>query len=456
MANSKYTRRLMSRFLQVFLTTFALLMMVIGIGTVIYVVATEKQINTPIETTDFSDTDYSGLDGENEDGESVFGDKKITTFAVFGVDEEAYRTDVNLLVFFNHENYQIDVVSIPRDTQVKIPDEIYETIKARRSDVDQIVKINEVPAYVVESQRSETSVAVIEKSLGVDIDYYVKINLDVFKEVVNMIGEITIEVPAGGMNYEDPVQNLYIHLDEGLQTLNGDQAEQFVRFRSGYSNGDLGRVEMQQVFMKAFIKQLLTTKNRLNMVNIMGAILLKVDTNFETAVDYLIYLDKIQPDNFAMHTLPGEAKTTTRSFYIYDYDATKLMLDEILNRAYQTVDEESQTVTDESVIEVEPEVIVDIKSLKMVVMNGTRISGFAGKVTTKLEDEGFIMAEAADYDTKPVERTFIRVPHEDVFNALKTYFVNPKMELAPELEQADIQVEIILGQDDGEKMNEEN
>lgn len=428
MASKKYKKRLVNKFIQVFLTTFALLMIVIGIGTIIYVVVSQQNISRPIGSDNFSETEYptdTVIDGEIV--KNPLGEKKMTTFAVFGVDKDQYRTDVNMIVFFNHETAEVDILSIPRDTQVKIPDEIYEKIQSRRSDVNQIVKINEVPAYVVDD-RNETSVAVLEKSLGVDIDYYVNMNLDVFKFIVDEIGEITVDIPFD-MEYSDPYQDLYINLPAGEQKLNGAQAEQLIRFRSGYGTGDIGRIEMQHNFMNAFTKQLLTTKNRLNMVNILAGIMVRVDTDFNNAVDYLIYLDQMTSESFDMHMLPGRADESARSYYIYDYNATKLMLNDIVNEPYvdggENVEggEEAQVQETDPVLDVTPEEIIDVKSLAISVQNGTRVGGYAGSTMTDLKDAGYNAVEAIDYEEKPVDDTRIIVPAEEVFEELKTFFL---------------------------------
>ena len=454
MADRKNQKRMLGKFVQVFLTTFALLMIVIAIGTIVYVVVSQKNISTPLGTPNFSDTEYGGdtvVDGEII--ESPFGDKKITTFAVFGVDKDKYRTDVNMLVFFNHETAAVDIISIPRDTRVKIPDELYADIAARRSDVSQIVKINEVPAYIIDD-RNEASVAVLEKSLGVDIDYYVKMDLDVFKKIVDTIGEITVTIPFD-MEYSDPNQDLYISLKAGEQSINGAQAEQLIRFRSGYGNGDLGRIEMQHNFMMAFVEQLLTTKNRLNMVNIVSDVLLRVETNFEEAVDYLVvFLDDIDPEKFTMHMLPGAADDSSRSYFIYDYDATKLLMNDIVNDPYLLAGTEGEEVEviPEPVVDIEPEVIVDVASMTMQVLNGTNISKIAGIATTMLQEDGYTLLEADNYEGEGGVTTMIMVPHEEVYEVLKDYFVNPEMVLKESMMNEEPNVIIVLGTDDGEKL----
>lgn len=450
MADRKYQKRMMSKFIQVFLTTFALLMMFIAIGTFAYSMVAQKNLGTPVQGQDYSETDYGDKIVDGELVESPFGDKKITTFAVFGVDKDNYRTDVTMLVFFNHESAKIDVISVPRDTRVKIPEEIYAKIQARRNDVNEIVKINEVPAYVVEN-RNEVSVAVLEKSLGVDIDYYMNMDLDVFRKIVDIIGGVTMDIPFD-MEYNDPFQDLYISLKAGTQTLNGARAEQLIRYRAGYANGDLGRIEMQHEFMAAFMGQLLNTKNRVNMVNIVAEVLKYVQTDFDRAVDYLVFLDKLDPTNIEMHMLPGEAAMSGRSYFIYDYDATKVLLNEIVNRPYieaeiKAAEEGTQPVTD-PVVDVKPVEIVDVKSLNISVQNGIRLAGFAGRTQDMLVGEGYTVVDASDYPEKPVAKTEITVPDVKAFEALKVHFKDPEMVLAPAKMDEDFQIIIVLGEED--------
>ncbi len=437
-SKKKQKKQLVNKFIQIFLSTFALLMAVVGIGTVIYVVVMGNSIGGMLDLSKYNLTEYGAANAADPDGEDIFGDKKLTTFAVFGVDEDSYRTDVTMVVFFHHESGKVDIVSVPRDTKVKIPDDMYSKIKERRSDVNQVVKINGIPAYVTED-RNEASVEVLESNLGIPIDYYVNVKLDVFRYIVDTIGEIKIDIPVD-MKYSDPLQDLNINLKKGEQYINGAQAEQLVRFRSGYASGDVGRVEMQQVFMKAFVEQLLNTKNRLNMVNVVGAVLVKVDTNFENAVDYLIFLDRIKPENFVMHMLPRDPSDKGGSYYIYDYDATKELLDKIINEPFLASDN-----IEEAVIEVSPEEIIDIKSLTISVQNGTNIKGLAGKTSNKLKEQGYDPIEAIDYEEKPVEKTKIYVPIPEAYEELKAQFKDSEMVIQPELMDQTHQIIIVLG-----------
>ena len=99
----------------------------------------------------------------------------------------------------------------------------------------------------------------VKTLVGFTPDFYVKVDLSMFVELVDLIGGVEFDVPQD-MNYDDPYQDLHIHLKKGVQLLDGEKAMEMVRFRR-YSEGDIKRVEMQQNFMKALIKECLSIKH---------------------------------------------------------------------------------------------------------------------------------------------------------------------------------------------------
>ena len=113
-----------------------------------------------------------------------------------------------------------------------------------------------------------SSVKAVKDLLGIDLEYYVKVDLyNIVKEMVDIIGGVDIYVPMD-MKYSDPVADppLYIDLKKGYQTLDGDKALQFLRFRKGYADQDLGRIRAQQEFMKAAIEKALRPANIVNIL----------------------------------------------------------------------------------------------------------------------------------------------------------------------------------------------
>ena len=94
----------------------------------------------------------------------------------------------------------------------------------------------------------------VERLLGFRPDGYVMVNFAVFAKVVDLFGGVDFNVPVD-MDYEDPWQDLYIHLQAGEQHLNGEEALQVMRFRSGYAMADLERVNVQRAFLQASMDQ---------------------------------------------------------------------------------------------------------------------------------------------------------------------------------------------------------
>ncbi len=147
------------------------------------------------------------------------------------------RTDTIIVFHVNCKNKEINGISIPRDTLVNIPGYGENKINA---------------AYHIGGVPLATKV--IEDLLGIKIDYYVLLDPDAFKRIVDAIGGVDIYVEKD-MKYKDSWGKLYIDLKKGYQRLNGVQAEGYVRFRHD-PLGDIGRIERQQKFLYALLSQI--------------------------------------------------------------------------------------------------------------------------------------------------------------------------------------------------------
>ena len=150
-------------------------------------------------------------------------------------------SDTMMVFSFDMENKRLDEISIPRDTyyyRAAYPGAAYQ-------------KINSV--YSTEGYKGVCK-AVSDVLGGIPIHYYAELDGKGVAKIVDAMGGVMMDVPMD-MHYEDPDQGLYIHLYAGRQMLNGDQAMQYLRFRSGYANADLGRIGAQQEFLKAVLSQ---------------------------------------------------------------------------------------------------------------------------------------------------------------------------------------------------------
>lgn len=169
------------------------------------------------------------------------------TILLAGTDESGNRTDTLMLLNLNRKEGRISLMSIPRDTRVN------------SSYWPQ--KIN--AAYGMNNGGEEGMDALmdyVKDCIGFRPDGYVLVELDVFIDLVDLFGGVEFDVPMD-MYYEDPTQDLYINLQAGMQTLDGEQAMGLVRYRYGYADADIGRVSVQRDFMMAAMSQWASVKN---------------------------------------------------------------------------------------------------------------------------------------------------------------------------------------------------
>lgn len=153
--------------------------------------------------------------------------------------------DTIMLVSFDMDQKHVDIISVPRDTYYY-----------REGYTDPAAhKIN---AVMPKNGAVGMAKAVSKTLLDIPINYYAVIEYDGIRTIVDTMGGVPIDVQMD-MNYKDPYDTppLIIDIDKGFQTLNGDQAVQYLRFRKGYADADIGRINAQQEFVKAAFKQAL-------------------------------------------------------------------------------------------------------------------------------------------------------------------------------------------------------
>ncbi len=199
------------------------------------------------------------------------------------------HSDTMLLLRFDPSDNSVKMLSIPRDTRVNIPG-LGEG------------KINDANIQ----GGAELAAKVVSETLNdVSIDRYIRVNTDAFQEMVDLVGGIEVDVPYA-MDYEDKTQKLKIDLQPGWQTLNGKEAEQFARFR-GDGYGDIGRVQRQQILLKALRQRLKQPAILPKLPKAIRVMQQYVDTNISTEemlalVSFGLNLNK---EDINMVMLPG-------------------------------------------------------------------------------------------------------------------------------------------------------
>lgn len=213
---------------------------------------------------------------------------RFYTILLSGSDDGNGNSDTNILVAIDTVNGYIYGTSIARDTKAVWNGKNH--------------KIN----AAFGSGGMEKMAEVVSDQLGIPVDYTVSVDLKGFAALVDAIGGVDFDVPVN-MDYEDPYQDLYIHISKGMHHLSGSEALKVVRFRKGYATQDIGRMETQQKFLKAVAKQTLTVSN-LGKIDEFVKIFQKYVKTDLTLGD-LAWLGKeaisIGADNVEFSTLPG-------------------------------------------------------------------------------------------------------------------------------------------------------
>ncbi|MDE6181925.1 MAG: LCP family protein [Eubacteriales bacterium] len=255
-----------------------------------------------------------------------------TNVLILGVDKEENLTDVIMVASFISTTGEINLMSIPRDTYTKFSGDSLQKLREINKGAPSIMKLNAVYSYTGKKAGVEFLQKTIEEMAGINIDYYVKINLDAFKEIVDAIGGVYFTVPEGGLKYSDPTQNLKIDLKEGYQLLDGEAAEGLVRFRKGYTTQDLKRVEVQQEFVKEFIKQVLNKETLMsNLGEVILSLIKYVETDFGISdlPKYITSIQKINVNNLNSATAPGDSQYIDgASYYLLNTISLKEIVDD--------------------------------------------------------------------------------------------------------------------------------
>lgn len=240
--------------------------------------------------------------------------KEEITFLISGTNENL--TDTIIFGKYNTVQNKLYMMSVPRDTYTT--NEVCIGHK-----INSIYRGKNLDAFLTE----------IKELLDVDIDYYAIFDSSFVREVVDEVGGVEIYVPQR-MYYSGGNPRIVIDLQEGTQVLNGEKAEQFLRFRSGYANADLGRVEAQRSFIKAFIQTLLKKENITNIPKVVKIALDNTKTNATTR-EIMKYADEIKEiniDEIVSLTMPNTPKYIDgKSYVIADKEEARRIIKEDWN-----------------------------------------------------------------------------------------------------------------------------
>lgn len=217
---------------------------------------------------------------------SVTNNKDEFLFLLAGVDstgeETGTRTDTLMLIKANSENKTVDMISIPRDSYVSI-----------NGSMD---KINAAHSY----GGIDLTMEVVRDFLGINLDKYMVVSFEAVIKGIDALGGMDVEV--------SPEVAAAMGISPGVHAMSGDEVLTYVRFRKGYQNADLGRINTQQEFLKQFIKEATKAKNLPKLPKVYAAMkpYLKTNMNIKDLSGLAMKFKSVDFSNLNSVKLEGE------------------------------------------------------------------------------------------------------------------------------------------------------
>ncbi len=426
-------KRLIRRFTTIMLSTFVMGTVVVLLG-----LATYQHLNKEGNILE-SFPSLSAGEKKDKEEDKQKKEKLQTNVAIFGVDIDGYRTDIMFVVHLDSETNSADLVSIPRDTIVKLSDSEAEKMRRFNKATPKTMKINEMTAYAGIKNIKEATVKQIERMLGIKIDNYATVEIEAFRKIVDHMGGVTVDVPRR-MKYNDTAQDLHIDLEPGIQLLDGANAEGLVRFRKdkrggGYVDGDEGRIVTQQIFLKAFAEKLLSKENIPNLPKMIPTMFqhVKTDINILDLPKYYGYASDFDTSAIGFHTIPGAGRYQGPvSYFFPDTDKLDSFVQDIFYKRPQVADG----------VAVENHVIDT--TLTIEVLNGGAPAGTAGDLKTIMERDGYEITRVANYTGTNKDQTIINTKDRSKAEQFRRYFDDCIISMDDSLDD-DVDIQIIIG-----------
>lgn len=324
--------------------------------------------------------------GHDENTKKNLGEFKVLILGISTDQENVDLTDTIMVASYNPNTQKATLLSIPRDT--------YTGKNANKATAYE--KIN---ALYNRKHRPDETLEAVNKITKLNIEYYVVVKTEALIKLVDVIGGITFDVPIA-MDYDDPTQDLHIHLEQGEQELDGNKAEQLVRFRHNndgtsypeeYGDNDLGRMRTQREFIMQVLKQTAKPGNIFKLGSILDVAKEYVTTNidFGVAKDYIPYIVEFNTENLLTDMLPGTTpdwnKTNGVSVFVYDEQQTEKLIQKLFyNRDIE------ENISNNS---------IDKSDIVLEVLNGSGNNENLQKAVNQLKGAGYKVTRIGSTNT---------------------------------------------------------
>ncbi|MCF8019572.1 MAG: LCP family protein [Vallitaleaceae bacterium] len=298
--------------------------------------AAQEQIRIELDAQKLRDQELQDAQREAEEAAKAIPETINGLF--IGFDTSGGLTDVLMVGHIDPKENKVQLISIPRDLEIYFDEEPFKTIK-ENNPKNRIAhaKINNIYSLIGWDERALEDVRLIAEGItGLEIDYIMTIDTSGLREVVDAVGGVEFDVPQR-MYYMDPVQDLHIDLQPGLQHLDGDKAEQLVRYRK-YKMGDLQRIQVQQAFIAAMVDQVLGSRDFNQISKLVSKGYKYIDTDFGMVVmlkyaEFFFNLELehvLSPEN--MITIPSYGELVDdRWMQYFELEEARETVDSLIN-----------------------------------------------------------------------------------------------------------------------------
>lgn len=389
--------------------------------------------------------------GHDENTRKNLGEFRVLIMGVSTDQAGVDLSDTIMVASYNPNTQKAALLSIPRDTYTG--DNVKKATATKK--INAIYNLTKDPTKTLEA---------VNELTGLDIEYYMVVKTEALIELVDAIGPVEYYVPTT-MDYDDPTQDLHIQFEEGLQEIDGEEAEELLRFRKNndgttfpieYGDNDIGRMRNQREFIQAVIDQTVTAGNITKLGQILDIAERNLITNvdFDAVKDYLPYVVEFSTANLQTAVLPGTtpdmSDTNNVSIYVVDEEETKELIQSLF------YPEEQQTATDGNSINGTNTTASNTTSntskqseIEIEVLNGSGVTSNLQKAVNMLKEAGYNVTKTGVAEST-ITKTIINnkketseTTLEDIKETLGVGTISNSNKLA----NSKVQVQVIVGKD---------
>jgi LCP family protein required for cell wall assembly len=296
----------------------------------------------------------------------------------------AYLTDTMILASIKPSSKQMSLISIPRDLT---------------SPVSNWRKLNSISAYAEKENPGsggEATSQAIAELFQVPINYYVRIDFDGFSKIIDELGGIEVDVENTLDDYSYPINGQednpdyyarfeHLHIEKGKQEMDGDLALKYARSRHAYGSegSDFARARRQQLVLEAVKNKLLSTSTLLNPVTV-SKLINEFNKDIQTNISIweMLRIWELAKDVDRANIINQVLSDAPDNFLVAGKGEDGAYILTVKNNDYQALQELAKNIFENNKVVAKIEPLK--KSSKLIILNGTWISGLAGKESEEL------------------------------------------------------------------------